>query len=215
MIKNIVWDIGNVIIELHITSYIDSLDYDFDTKEFLKEKVFRGDEWQRGMDIGTKTLAQAEEALCKRYPEKTQEITELLQTGFEPLFPVRKDVIGYISELRQSGYKEYILSNLSQEIHDCIRVQYPNFDNLFDGLIVSYKEGVIKPASEIEPTSNLYKRLLEKYQLKPEETVFLDDTPINIEMAKKLGIHGIIYKDLEQGKEELNKIITEYTEFIL
>ena len=65
----------------------------------------------------------------------------------------------------------------------------------------SFEEGVLKPDKQI------YLKLLKKYNLIPNETVFIDDNPNNIKTANELGIHGIVFKNLEQCKKELEEII--------
>ena len=70
---------------------------------------------------------------------------------------------------------------------------------MMDGGILSYKVQMTKPNPDI------YKKLLSMYSLKAEESVFIDDTPKNIDAAVKLGIKGIVYKDPDQAAEELEK----------
>ena len=69
-----------------------------------------------------------------------------------------------------------------------------------DGGILSFRERLIKPDAEI------YRLLLSRYSMKPEESVFLDDTLANVDAARALGIHGICFRTKEQAEEELRKL---------
>ena len=75
-----------------------------------------------------------------------------------------------------------------------------------DGMVVSGYEGVQKPDERI------YKILLERYNLRPEETVFFDDLIENVIAARELGIHGILFKDAEQAERDLNALVETLNE---
>lgn len=85
-----------------------------------------------------------------------------------------------IEDLKAAGYKLYVLSNMSREFIDFLR-QQPVYDN-FDGEVVSCEEGVVKPMPEI------YDILLCRYNLLPEETIFIDDREENVVAAQEKGI---------------------------
>ena len=78
------------------------------------------------------------------------------------------------------------------------------FRELTDGGILSYTEHMIKPDREI------YDLLVERYNLTPSKTVFIDDTPVNVEAAKNYGWKGIVFKDYKQVKEELEELGVKY-----
>ena len=81
-----------------------------------------------------------------------------------------------------------------------------SFMPLIDGGVISYEVKSVKP----EP--GIYEALIEKYDLVPEECVFLDDRPDNVEAAKKKGFHGIVAEGYEQASEALNNILKEADE---
>ena len=85
-----------------------------------------------------------------------------------------------IEDLKAAGYKLYVLSNMSREFIDFLR-QQPVYDN-FDGEVVSCEERVVKPMPEI------YDILLCRYNLLPEETIFIDDREENVVAAQEKGI---------------------------
>lgn len=116
---------------------------------------------------------------------------------------VRYDyAISWIKELKQKGYQVLVLSNFaSKAFDDCQEVL--DFLPFVDGGILSYRERVIKPEPEI------YQLLIDRYQLVPEECVFLDDTLKNLTAAEAFGIHTIHFKNRELAVEELRKLGVE------
>ena len=67
-----------------------------------------------------------------------------------------------------------------------------------DGGCLSFQEGMTKP------DVNFYKRFLEKYNLPAEDCIFVDDTPINVEVAEQLGFKGIVFESYERTMELLS-----------
>ncbi len=84
-------------------------------------------------------------------------------------------------------HKLYILSNWVTKSLNLLQRHYPDFLNLFDGVVISQDINVNKPDIEI------YQHLIKKYHLKVEESLFIDDQYVNIATAEKLGIKGITY----------------------
>lgn len=200
MVKNIIFDIGNVLT-------------DFRWEDFLREKGF-SDEWVER--IGKATVMGPywpeldrgiwnNEQLMKAFVELDPEIEEEIHKGFDDMHgmvTIREYAIPWIQELKEKGYGVYYLSNFSkraeEECADCLA-----FLPYMDGGILSYKEKLVKPCPEI------YQRLLEKCNLKAEECVFLDDTQVNVDAAKKEGIAAICFESKEQATLELRKMGVE------
>ena len=107
-----------------------------------------------------------------------------------------------IEELKAKGYGVYGLTNWSRETFPLICDDYPIF-KLLEGYVVSGVERTMKPLPEI------YNILLERYSLKAEESIFIDDNPTNIEGGEAVGIKGIIFESPEQLREELSKVLPE------
>ena len=97
------------------------------------------------------------------------------------------------------SYQVLVLSNFSDKVArdnpDAL-----DFLEYVDGGILSYRDGVIKPDPAI------YRLLISRYDLKPEECVFLDDTQKNLDAAEKFGIHTILFKGMEEAKERLREL---------
>lgn len=184
MIRNIVFDMGQVLIRFDRDYFIERLGITGEDKALLKRQVFLSLEWAR-MDRGSMTDAEAAQSVCKRLPEHLHDAaTKLVGMWDRPILPV-EGMYELVQELKENGYGIYLLSNASLRQHDYWpRIEASRF---FDGTLVSADEGVVKPQPEI------YRLLLERFHLKAEECFFIDDVPANIEGAFYCGIPGTVF----------------------
>ena len=113
-------------------------------------------------------------------------------------FPYAKD---WVKGLQEEGYHTYLLTNYPRSLYKNTAEQCFTFLPYIDDVLVSSHEKMTKPDKEI------YERLLEKFDLKAEETVFIDDRLANIEGAESVGIMGVHFTDYEDVSAKLNKII--------
>lgn len=199
MIKNIIFDIGNVLA-------------DFRWKEFLREKGFSEQMAQRIGDatVNTPTWAELDrgvwsfEQLMQGFTANDPEIEMQIREGFTDMsgmVTIREYACPWVRELKTQGYRVYYLSNFSRKVEvEC--ADSLAFIPLMDGGILSYKEQLVKPDAAI------YHRLMEYYGLEPSECIFLDDTVINIQAANELGIHGIVFESKEQAMHDIEQIIS-------
>ena len=116
---------------------------------------------------------------------------------FEKYTGFNDDVVEIVKELK----KKFILAVLSNtyEYHAKLNEKDPRF-RLFDLIIFSHRVGMRKPDREI------YKHILKRLNIKPDECIFIDDLPKNVEAAKNMGIKGILFQNAEQLKEDLKKL---------
>ena len=108
--------------------------------------------------------------------------------------------MAWIRSLKAEGLGVYYLSNFSRRVETEAAAEL-SFLKEMDGGILSYKERLIKPDPAI------YRLLLARYGLSAEESVFLDDTPENVEAAKALGMQGIVVESQEQAKRRLREVL--------
>lgn len=197
MIRNIIFDIGNVLT-------------DFRWREFLRDKGFEEAMLNRiahatvldkvwcEYDRGVWTEEQIMEGFVRNDPSIEKEI-HMAFDDFQDLVTIRAYTIPWLQELKAKGYCVWYLSNFSRKAQEeCGEAL--SFMPYMDGGILSYQDQLIKPEEAI------YHLLLARYGLLAEESVFLDDTLINVEAAEKVGIHGIHFKTKEQAEEELRKL---------
>jgi len=198
MIKNIIFDLGNVLINFKPELFL--LNFTEDQKKITAfvNKVPRSKIWF-DLDRGKFSVNKAYEIFLKKYPENKELLEKFFEDNrwMEMLNPITQNV-EIVKLLKREGYNLYILSSFIKEAFDYIESRY-NFLSIFDGRVISYQEGVIKPEEEI------YRILLKRYNLKPEECLFIDDHKIILEPAKELGMKVIHYQDSKDLREELIK----------
>lgn len=194
MYKNIIFDLGNVLLNYNPVNYLNAKVEDNAKVLQLKEQIFDSNEWAL-LDRGTITEAEAIDAICSRYPENKALINLVFDNWYELLTPIEAS-IDILKALKENNYKIYFLSNFHLLAFENVCSRF-DFFNLFDGGIVSYKEKYLKPEAEI------YNCLINTYSLIPEESIFIDDMPDNIAGAKKLGFNTINFKDSKDLKENL------------
>ncbi|SHI63494.1 putative hydrolase of the HAD superfamily [Clostridium amylolyticum] len=194
MIKNIVFDIGNVLVEYRPEAFIKKFNYTHEINERIMKVIFGSRHWPE-LDRGTLKQEEATKLFCMDEPELEKEINELMDKWMDMLLPM-EDSIKLLLDLKQKGYKVFVLSNYHEKAFK--RIQEENeFFNIIDGGVISYEIKYIKPQREI------YETLINKYQLNPEETVFIDDVKENLHGAEKVGINTILFKDVLDTKDKL------------
>jgi len=179
MVKNIIFDVGNVLFSYRWHEMLVEFGLSDEEANIAGEKIFDQDIWIE-MDLGNITTKEAIARYGERLPEY-KELTEWFISHPEKMPVPRTRVWQQIKQLKEMGYKIYLLSNYSEELFSC-HVKDAEFMNYIDGKVVSYELHIAKPDPAI------YTALLEKYDLKPEECIFLDDREENTEAAMKLGI---------------------------
>ncbi len=198
MIKNIIFDIGNVLVSFDPYRYVTEYGYDKETTDNVFNIVFRDKRWAE-LDRGTLANEDYMKSLVEANPQYEKEIIETFDNWYNML-EIKTESVEFFKELKEKGYKIYLLSNFAEKEYERLEREY-DFFRMADGKIISYAVKKIKPEREI------YELLLEKYNLKAEECVFLDDLESNINGAENVGIHGIIFKNLAFAKDELENII--------
>lgn len=199
MIKNIVFDLGRVLIDWEAKKYIKSFGYDDETVDKLNEIIFTSEEWLDCDKGKYERNTDLVEMLSKKYPEHAEKIAKILTKDWVKILKLKEDSSEYLINLKQQGFKIYILFNLSKESYDH-NSKY-EFFKYIDGGIYSFE------SKKIKPDHRIYIELLEKYNLVPEETIFIDDIEENVNIANDLKINGIIFNNLEQVKKDVERVI--------
>lgn len=200
MIKNIVFDIGNVLAGFAWEDFYRSFGYSEEMFEKLADATVRSPFWNE-MDRGKLSDEELLEGFIKNDSSIEKEIREVFE-NVEEIIQRFDYAIPWIRELKEKGYHIYVISNFSRKAHvECIKAL--DFLAEIDGEILSYQVKLIKPSPEI------YQLLCSKYNLKAEECVFIDDLPKNVEAARKEGMKGLIFESLNQAKRELEEILSD------
>lgn len=184
MIRNVVFDMGQVLLRFDPPLFIERAGAAEEDRELLLREVYKSLEWAR-MDRGSMTEAEAAELICRRVPERLHEtVRRLVGMWDRPILPV-EGMEELIAELKEKGYGVYLLSNASCRQHEYWpRVPVSRF---FDGTLISADVKLVKPQPEI------YRLLCETFSLDPDECIFIDDAINNAEGAFLCGMHPIVF----------------------
>lgn len=184
MIKNIVFDMGGVLIDFDTERYTAQFVPDAEDRALIRRELFRSVEWVQ-MDRGVISDAEAVSAVCARLPERLHQAVRDILDNWHQDVPPLDGIYDLVEELKGKGYRIYLLSNTSARFHS-FRKNIPAL-RFFDGEFISADHHLIKP----EP--GIYRCFLEEFGLEGAECVFIDDTPLNVEGAMQCGIKGIVY----------------------
>lgn len=199
-IKTIIFDIGNVLADFKWEEYYRKFGFSEAILERIAKATVGSSVWH-AFDRGGMTDEEILQAFIENDPGIETELRAVFE-NIQGMVVKNEYAIPWIKELKEKGYQVLVLSNFSHKAHvDCMDAL--EFLQYVDGGILSYQDKVIKPMPEI------YSLLLERYHLKGEECVFLDDLQRNLDGAGDFGIHTILFKNQTQAKEELKKLGVE------
>ena len=189
MIKNFVFDMGEVLIHFDIRAFADRYDITEEEKELVLREVFWGNANWSLNDWGRIDEAEVARRACERLPKHLHSAARGLATRwFDPLIPV-EGMAGVVRRIKKAGYGVYLLSNAGV-LHSEYWNKIPGSE-YFDGIVVSAYEKLVKPQPEI------YRALLERFKLEPSECLFVDDREMNLAGAEVCGMKSVIFRGAE------------------
>ena len=202
--KNLVFDMGNVLIEWNSEKILQAITDDRKLQNLLRKEVFETGLWVQ-TDEGVKTREEMIEIVTAKIGEEYRnEITQLSRYWYKYV-DVYTKVQDRIIELSKNGYNIYILSNTAYTFYDLVKEGYLPAASIAKGIVLSCEEKVLKPNEKI------YNILLERYNLYPHDTMFFDDLSENIWGAARCGINGFVVENehelltyLDKLREEMN-----------
>lgn len=186
MIKNIIFDLGNVIIQNPTLNTVKEFFKEDKDAIIFNEYIFKSKFWEM-MDLGKITNSEIADVIIKQNLVELNnydEVRNFMHNWFEKC-NVNKDTMEIAKKLKENGYNIYILSNMAKETFEYFSSKYEIF-NIIDGVVVSGYEGIKKPNPKI------FEVLLDKYSLVAEECLLIDDDDTNrtLEVANFIGIKG-------------------------
>lgn len=202
MIKNVVLDVGRVLVAWQPLDTMRELGVSEETIAILDAALFKSGIWNEA-DRGILSDEAFLSLAVEQAPEYENEI-KLFWNNIEKAIWQLPYAKSWIRAMKKAGYGVYILSNYGSYTYEKTKEMALNFMEDADGGIFSYEVKVIKPDAAI------FEALFEKYQLKAEECVFLDDLAANIEGAKRMGMQGILFTGIEAAREELKTLGVEF-----
>lgn len=201
-IKNIIFDFGGVVMDWNPRYFFKDYFKDDEKMEFFLKNI-AVDEWNAEQDRG-RTLAEGTEIQVAKFPEWEKEIRAYYDNWSIML---RSEIPKNVEVLRKLAKTQYQLFGLTNWSHETFPYALENYDffELFDGkIVVSGQEKLIKPNPEI------WKVLLDRYAIKAEESVFIDDNFKNIEVAKSLGFYTVHINENTNLEDNLKKLGIEF-----
>lgn len=207
-IKNIIFDLGGVVIDLDKSKAIAALE-----KIGLHDaSALLGEYEQKGpfllLETGKMTDSEVYDTLlpkCKPGTTST-DIRDAFEEFLEEL-PIKR--LETIRQLRKKGYNLYVLSNTNpimynHWIDNAFRAEGLSVNDYFDGIVVSYQEKTCKPDPKI------FQNLVDRYRLDPSETIMLDDSAANCEAARSIGLNAT--KVEKEGENSFSEICNRLLE---
>ena len=193
MIRTIIFDIGNVLADFNWRAYLDSFALPEQEDRIVEQTLFLSPLWSE-IDRGRLSDEELLREICKGAPEQ-EALIRRVYAGAGMAVSQNAYAPGLLKRLKELGYRIYILSNYGKTFYE-ERLSNFEFLRYSDGQVISYQEQYIKPEPEI------YQILLSRYQICPEEALFFDDLPKNLEAAKRFGINTVQvrgYESIEEG----------------
>lgn len=184
MIRHIVFDMGQVLVQFSVGLFSERLRLSAEDAELIRREVLTTVEWVR-MDRGTISDDDALARMCARLPQRLHDTAAyLVRRWNDPIAPV-PGMADVARDLKAAGYDLYLLSNAATRQHtywhDIPGSEY------FSGTFISADYHLLKPEDAI------YQAFFKKFGLKPEECLFIDDSAPNIEASENAGMAGIVF----------------------
>ena len=188
--RNVVFDVGCVLLAWEPETYLPVLAPGAIHGRLTWEMLYGTPMWDR-LDEGTVTEEEVARFAARQAGDESlwAQVLPAVQ-GFPSLMRALPPA-DLIPQLKTMGKKLYVLSNYGFDSFARTEQRFSSIFSQMDGMVISSHEKICKPDPRI------YRILLERYGLKPDETVFIDDRPVNIEGARNVGISGIVYTGMD------------------
>ena len=203
MIKNIIFDIGGVLVAFEPVRVLREMGLPEEEVKVIFEHTAGGPYWKE-LDRGVMQKEEVFNKMLSTIPSEYQADAkrffsqEVLKTVSS--FPYSAD---WLKNLKERGYNLYLLTNYPDWMFDYHWKNVFSFSAYVDGKIVSAQEKLIKPDHAI------YEALIKKYNLIPSESVFIDDLAVNVQGARETGLNAIQFTNIEETKSNLESLLEQ------
>ena len=197
MIRNIVFDLGQVLLSYDPRKYLEKLHPDPNRRELLLNGVFRSQSWL-DLDQGLIDEAEAFQRMSASIQSFPEDVQYPLEHWDEMLVPM-EETIGLLQRLKEQHYGLFLISNFHMRAYDRVYRRY-SFFRLFGGILISSHVKLLKPDPAI------YNRLLKDFSLAAGTCLFIDDTPANVAGAQSVGMAGLVFQDAQQLERDLRSM---------
>lgn len=198
MSAELIFDFGGVLVDWDPRTVYVPYFGDAAKAEWFLSEICTYD-WNAQVDAGL-TTAEITEARVAEFPEWEKEIRLYYDRWIDMLRGEIPGMLSLVRDYKERGCRIWGLTNWSSELFPIVRDRFPVF-KLMDGIVVSGQEKVIKPHPE------LYRILLDRYGLKAEECIFIDDKADNVAGAEAVGIRGVLFEGEKSLREKLDAML--------
>lgn len=203
MIKTVIFDIGNVLADFSWEPFFRKFGFSEEVLEKLANATVKSPQWHE-FDRGALATEEIVEAFIANDPEVEEQI-RLVFENLKGIVTKREYAVEWIKHLKKKGLQVLYLSNFAEITKEHCKDAL-EFMAYTDGGIMSYELQLVKP----DPA--FFQALIDKYDLKPQECVFIDDTWVNVEAAAQMGFHTVHAKEHLQVLEDLKVLgVPSYT----
>lgn len=185
MIKNILFDMGGVLLDFDPKKFVERAGLDETDSAVLLREIFHSAEWV-SLDRGSMSEEEAFASMCARIPERLRGAARAVFDGWDKPRLQLDGAPELVRELSERGYGLYLFSNAGRR-HAEYWPDLPVARYFGDRLMVSAWHGVLKPEAAFYETG------LALFGLDRRECLFIDDNPMNVEAARRLGLDGVVY----------------------
>ncbi|MDJ0750238.1 MAG: HAD family phosphatase [Woeseiaceae bacterium] len=191
---NIVFDLGGVVVNWQPGKLVSSVFDDTETQQLVRKQIIEHADWLE-LDRGCLGLDRAINRGAARTGLPSEDIEKLFQAVPPSLTPIEA-TIELVHELSRTPHSLFVLSNMHLASIAYLE-QHHTFWGVFDGIVISSRVNKVKPEIPI------YEHLLDRFQLEPGDTVFIDDLEENLTAASSVGIQTIRFRDTAQCRRAL------------
>jgi putative hydrolase of the HAD superfamily len=195
---NIVFDLGGVVFNWQPDKIIQSVFSDVRVRQVVKNEIFGHSDWLE-LDRGTLNLEQAIDrgALRTRLPRT--DINTLMKAVPRHLTPIHETIDLLHAIKTTTDNKLFVLSNIHFASIAYLEKEHSIWE-LFDGMVISCR------VQKVKPDIDIFQYLLGSYSLLAKETVFIDDTDVNLVAASSMGINTVKFENAAQCRKDLSEL---------
>lgn len=194
---DVVFDLGNVVLNWNVDEILQSLDNDEGEKNQLRSQLFEHPDWL-DMDRGLRSESSVVTRVVERSGLRRDDVTRALSAAKQSLVPIPESV-RLLQDVYAAGITMYCLSNMSVETFGFI--EHQEFFGMFKGVVISGKERCAKPDTEI------YRLLIDRYGLRPADTLFIDDSAPNVHAARDVQMRAYHFKRSERCYSRIRELL--------
>ncbi len=192
--RTVIFDLGNVLIEWDRRNLYSKLITDPSELDHFLDNVLTMDD-NADLDRGT-PIGDVVAAVAERHPEHRDLVMAYAERWRETLGPVLEGTVAILEELSGTDVQLLALSNWGKDTFASIEANYPFFQH-FEGMVISGREGVVKPGRQI------FDLLCQRYSVRPQDAVFIDDSSANVVAAMTLGFDALLFDNSELLRQQL------------